>query len=79
MMIRHPTIGKGTIYCCNDTNNKWSMLMCFCFVFIYLEKIHLVYYDSFPKENFLYISVAEKTNESTMPATVNVPPTIAQT
>ena len=31
-----------------------------------------------PNSNFLKISVAEKMQESMMPATVNVPPTIAQ-
>ena len=31
-----------------------------------------------PNSNFLKISVAEKMHESMMPATVKVPPTIAQ-
>jgi len=34
---------------------------------------------SFPSSNFLKISVAEKMQLSMMPATVNVPPTIAHT
>jgi len=34
---------------------------------------------SLPSSNFLKISVAEKIQLSMMPATVNVPPTIAQT
>ena len=39
----------------------------------------LTLHDNLPKANFLYISVAEKSTESMMPATVNVPPITAHT